>query len=109
MQRIPVSFVGEFRGVRQASQFVRDGRTIDVPPRLKFEHVAADGEPSLIEFSAGQFDKSTTLDWAKLKPGDRVAIEGVAVLAPRGSDSDSFVTLSSAEVVAAKPANVRAA
>lgn len=102
MQRIPVSFVGEFRGARAPSQFVRDGKTIDAPARLKFEYVADDGEPTLIDFGAGQFDKGTTLDWASLKVGDRVAIEGLAVLASRGSDQDSYVVLTSA--VVAKPA-----
>lgn len=107
MQRIPVNFVGEFRGARPASQFVRDGKTIDAQPRLKFEYVAADGEPSLIDFGAGQFDKGTKLDWASLKVGDRVHVEGIAVLQDRGSDQGSFVTLTAAAVVDAK--TVRAA
>ncbi len=106
MQRLPVDVVCEYRGARAASEFVREGRTIAVPPRLTFEHVWPDGEPTYIEIGSGQIDANTALDWSSLKPGDRVRVAGEAILQERGSDRDSYFRLRLAELVKAAAAPV---
>lgn len=101
MQRLPVEVVCEYRGVRAASEFVRDGRTIPVPPRLTFEFLWPDGEPAYLEVSASQLDSRTTLDWSSLNRGDRIRIAGQAIIQDKHSDRESYFSLRSAEVVKA--------
>lgn len=113
MQRIPFSFDAEYRGVTKAAgDFVRrdTGQVINAPARLSFEHRDEDDILLTVEFGATAFDKLTpVVNWADFSPGDKVQLRGVCVMADRGSDKDSYPTLTGVKVLTGKAAMKAAA
>jgi hypothetical protein len=103
MNRIPVSFEVEFRGLAPASEFVaRDtGEKIEVPPKLKLELETFNGDVEMLQLSASQLDNTEGApDYAKLKRGDRFTLCGLVVLQDRGSDRDSYLKVERVEMPA---------
>jgi hypothetical protein len=96
--RIPFSLEGEFVGLRPASEFVRDGKTIPSPAQVRFLVDQDDGDVQLLTVSASALDRvQPPFDYGRLSRGDRVRLRGAAVIQDRGSDRDSFFVVDSAE------------
>ena len=88
MQRFPVSFAAEFRGVSDAATYV-DRESGEVKPRarqLKFERPVGEADVDVIMIAASQFDHVVpAFDWTSLSRGDEVVFHGEVVLQERGS------------------------
>jgi hypothetical protein len=96
--RLPVKFPVEYRGVQSASSFVarESGELIEVPPKLKFEYEAEDGDVVLIPVSANQLDKAVpAIDHATLQKGSHYVLSGFVLLADRGSQNNSYLSVRS--------------
>jgi hypothetical protein len=91
-QRIPVGFRAEYRGQAPAGEFVdrETGEKVEFAPNLKFEFDLADGDVGQLAIRQSSLDKVSDFDVAKLKKGEEVHLEGVVVLADRGSSNDSY-------------------
>lgn len=102
MSRIPVNFEATYVGRRPGGEFTPpDSKTpVQFPARLKFLHQTAGGDAELVEISANQIDRvEPPFDHATLGGGEKVRVEGVAVLADRGSDKDSYLSIARFEVL----------
>lgn len=96
--RLPIHADVEYRGVQAASTFTRKdtGEIVNVPAKLKFEYESPDGDVALIPVSGSQLDKcSPPIDYNTFERGDAFELIGLVVLADRGSDRDSFFTVTS--------------
>lgn len=102
MARIPVAFDATYVGRKPASSFTPRGETepVQVPARVKFLHQSPDGDAELIEITGTQLDRVVpAFDYESLGGGERVHVEGVAVLPGRGSERDAYVQVTRCEIV----------
>jgi hypothetical protein len=100
MQRLPLDLTVEFRAIKPAGSFTRkdSGEVVEIPPRVKCEYTRDDGDIEIIEVRVSELDKcEPPFDYKQLKRGDHVRLRGDVMLAPRGSDKDSYVVFTSAE------------
>lgn len=98
MLRLPIDFVGEYRGQAPGGSFDRDGETIEYLPKLKFEYEDESGDVVLVPIGLQTLDRcEPPFDASKLKKGDHVRITGHVVLQDRGSDRDSYLSIRSAQ------------
>lgn len=110
-QRLPVDLVAEFRGMKPASTFPnkQTGEIVNVPAKLKFEQQREDGDVQLVDISAAPLERMTPpVDPASFKRGDYYRIQGEVILQDRGSDRDSYFSITSvapaSDVTPSRPA-----
>jgi hypothetical protein len=102
VSRIPVSFEATYVGLRPGGEFKpADSKTpVQYPARLKFLYQSEGGDAELVEISGSQIDRvHPPVDHAAIGLGQRVSVEGMAVIQDRGSDKDSYLQITTFEVL----------
>jgi hypothetical protein len=107
-QRVPFSFLAEYRGKAQESEFTdrETGEKVQLAANFKFEYTLADGEPDTIAFRHTALDRAATFDVDELMRGDWVHIDGVVVI---GAGAERSYARLIAISVAEEPAELKAA
>jgi hypothetical protein len=107
MLRLPIEFSAEYRGQQPAGQFTRKdtGEVVDFAAALKFEYETDDGDVVLVPIRATQLDKcEPPFDHEQLQKGDELVLRGFVVLQDRGSDRDSYFSITTVRYAADAPA-----
>jgi hypothetical protein len=95
--QVPFDTVATFLGRKPAGTGTRDGKSFDWGEKPQFAVTLPDGSVSLWDIRGQDLDNSSPpFDHGSLKPNDRVRLQGSAVLADRGSDSGSYLRLTTA-------------
>lgn len=92
--RWPVMFDAEYRGREaEGGSFTAEdtGEVREYGPSFRFEYTTPDGDVVLVSLrSGGRTEEAADFDLDALKKGDFVRVEGLAVMAERGSNRDSY-------------------
>ncbi len=92
--RWPVMFDAEYRGREAEGGSFNDpetGELREYGPSFRFEYTTPDGDVVLVSLrSGGRTEEAADFDLEALKKGDFVRVEGLAVMAERGSNRDSY-------------------
>jgi hypothetical protein len=95
--RVPVDITAEFRGLSAAGQFKsrETGELVEIPPKFKFEvEVGLGDDVDLLVLSQSVLDKARSdFPIATLRRGEHVRLLGMVVLQDRGSDRDSYLSV----------------